>query len=89
MEKTVRKLFFFLCVAITGIVFICEGAQYSGYLYFVKDNDLWVKDLSTDLTTRLTRLGTAIGTGNLVNPFISSDGTKIVFHIRQIHRLRR
>lgn len=82
MEKTVRKLGFVLFVAITLIGFNCKGAQYSGYVYFVKDNDLWVKDLSTDAVSRLTRLETAIGTGNVANPIISPDGSKIVFSYR-------
>ncbi|MCM8829194.1 MAG: DPP IV N-terminal domain-containing protein [Candidatus Omnitrophica bacterium] len=82
MEKTIRKIFFFnsifLCVFfLSG--FAWSASQYSGYLYFIKGNNLWVNDLSSDSSTRLTRLDVAIGPGSIANPSISSDGTKIVF----------
>lgn len=83
MEKTVKKLCLY-CI-IFGFVLITSSfanSQYSGYVYFAKDNNVWVKDLSIDSTTRLTRLETAIGAGKLANPLISSDGAKIVFSYR-------
>ncbi|MCX7705956.1 MAG: DPP IV N-terminal domain-containing protein [bacterium] len=82
MEKAIKKSSIIFYCVMAGLMVISSsyaGSQYSGYLYFTKGNDLWVKDLSTDVTTRLTRLEAAIGTGSLANAFISSDGTKIVF----------
>jgi len=81
MEKSMKKLkILFSSIAILlGVQFAIAQTQYSGYVYFVKDNNLWVNDLSTDVSSRLTRLETAIGTGVLTDPSISSDGTKIVF----------
>lgn len=76
MEKVIRKIWLFLFLWF-GVVF--AQTQYSGYVYYVKDNNIWVNDLSTNTSTKLTILETAIGAGTIANPFVSPDGAKIVF----------
>ena len=85
MENTMKKFFnsarvlLGIFAGFLSVHFAMAQTQYSGYVYFVKDNNLWVNDLSTDTSSRLTRLEIAIGAGVLTNPSISSDGTKIIF----------
>ncbi len=79
---------------IKSAIFVCAGFflsqcallqafQYSGYVFFIKDNNFWVNDLSTNTSSQLTHLEVSIGAGVLSNPSISQDGTKIVFSYKE------
>lgn len=78
MEKIMRRMFLFSVIFLLMFGFRAN-AQYTGYIYFVKNNNIWVNDLSTGTSTQITRLETSIGTGALSYLSIGSDGTKIIF----------
>ena len=78
MEKIMRRMFLFSVIFLLMFGFRAN-AQYTGYIYFVKNNNIWVNDLSTGTSTQITRLEISIGTGALSYLSISSDGTKIIF----------
>jgi len=59
--------------------YVDAASQYYGCVFYIKDNNFWINDLSNNASNQITHLEVSIGTGVVSNPSISVDGTKIIF----------
>ncbi|HPP67204.1 MAG TPA: hypothetical protein PKX05_04740, partial [bacterium] len=75
----INLVFFAVCGFFLFVTDVSYSASQSGYLFYVKGNNLWVYDLSNQTSNQITHLETSIGSGTIANPSISGDGSRIVF----------